>query len=212
MFSVCSRYMECSKQEFCIHPDEEMKKECMYNSKLKKGINFYNKSKYKGVFLVINNRMFHIGRRSSYGSYTYDLRENEKEDVIPKLKEKGITIENRTRYNLCKNDFISDSDRACCIVILTIGDKKYNIKNFNTRCITHDTAIQVKDYLREKGFLAAVQVNGAISVDYKAQNRNKKEKKASKKEKVQVKQEKKLKAAGHDVLEGQISMFELLAI
>lgn len=212
MFSVCSRYKECSKQEFCIHPDEEIKKECRYNLKLKKGINFYNKSKYEGVFLVINRRMFYIGRRSSYGSYTYDLREDEKETVIPKLKGKGITIENRTRYNLCKNDFTSDSNRACCIIILTIGDKKYNIKNFNTRCIIHDTAIQVRDYLREKGFLAAVQVNGAISVDYKSENRDKKGKKASKKEKVQVKQEKKFKAAGPDVLEGQISMFELWVI
>ncbi|SKC86905.1 hypothetical protein [Maledivibacter halophilus] len=209
MFSICSRYIECSKQEFCIHPDEEMKNECRYNLKLKEGFNFYSKSKNKGLFLIINSRMFFIGRRSSYGSYTYDLKDNEKEEVIPKLKEKGLQIENKVRYNLCRNDIASDSNRACCLVILTVDDRKYNIKNFNTRCVTQDTATMIRDYLREKGFLAAVQKIGSTAVNHKIRASEKREIEALKK--VNAK-ENKCNTNKPDVLKGQISMFDLYAI
>lgn len=44
-FDICSRYMQCSDEMKCIHPDKQHAKECSYKKKLEKGIVFYGKNR-----------------------------------------------------------------------------------------------------------------------------------------------------------------------
>lgn len=43
-FDCCSRYMECSDNRHCIHPDKSLAFGCTYRKKLEKGIIFYGKN------------------------------------------------------------------------------------------------------------------------------------------------------------------------
>lgn len=44
-FDICSRYMECSNQKRCIHPDKQHSRECSYRRKLESGIIFYGSNR-----------------------------------------------------------------------------------------------------------------------------------------------------------------------
>lgn len=158
MFSCCDKYIECSKEEFCIHTDKTLIEECLYKKKLDKGINFYKEQKYNDkTFIVIEDRMFLIGRRSSSKSYTYDFLEEEKEEIREIFQKKDIKIYPQINFNLCKNDVTSSNNRACCIVIINTNDKSYNITNFNSRAVTQDTALRVRDFFRKKNIISSVQ-------------------------------------------------------
>lgn len=204
MFSVCSRYKECSLEGFCINTDEELKNECSYRLKLKQGLNFYNESKYSGPYIVINSRMFYIGRRSSFGSFTYSLSKDEREELVEIFKSKGVELHENIKFSLCRNDLTSDNNRACCLVILTIHDKKYNIKNFNIRAMIETTALEIRNYLREKGFMAAIQVIGSKSLIRDTS-------KIQKSQDIVRKKKDETRINTHKViLEGQISIFDIL--
>lgn len=205
MMSCCSKVQKCSIEGFCINPYKELREECLYRIKLKKGINFYNKYIYKdSVFIKIGNRLFSIGRRSSYGSYTYNLKDEEKKFLIGQLNKKNIKIAEKINFKLCEVDRTSDDNRACCLVILTTGDKKYNIKNFNTRTLTEATAIKVRDYFRERNVMAAIQYMGPKMTEIpntKAKNTDKKVSKTIDTDRYDDVKE--------NIIEGQISIFDL---
>ncbi len=205
MASCCSKVEECSKEEFCINKDDKIKNNCNYRLKLKAGINFFNKSKYVGsTFLEIEERLFVIGRRSGYGSYTYQLKPEEKEYLIDIFKTSSMKYAEKVDFKKCKNDIVSDSNRACCLIILTIGKIKYNIQNFNNRTVTEATAIKVRDYLRDKGFFVAIQYIGSKSNTLSLVKENNKVSKESIKtiKLVSSKQE-------TPEMPGQVNMFEL---
>lgn len=44
-FDICSRYMQCSDEKKCVHPDKLHAKECSYRRKLQDGIVFYGKNR-----------------------------------------------------------------------------------------------------------------------------------------------------------------------
>ncbi len=44
-FDICSRYMECSEQGKCVHPDKWHSRECSYKRKLESGIIFYGSNR-----------------------------------------------------------------------------------------------------------------------------------------------------------------------
>lgn len=44
-FDICSRYMECSNQKKCVHPDKLHSRECGYKRILEKGIVFYGNNR-----------------------------------------------------------------------------------------------------------------------------------------------------------------------
>lgn len=44
-FDICSRYMECSEQKKCVHPDKWHSRECSYKRKLESGIVFYGSNR-----------------------------------------------------------------------------------------------------------------------------------------------------------------------
>lgn len=159
MIDACSKYKECSKQQFCINPD--LKESCSYSTRLKNGYNFYNESIRNSYVLQIGNRQFYIGRRSTYGNYSYKLDDEDVEKIRTAIEEIGkLELHKGLDYKLCHNDITSDRNRACCQVIWTIGDKRYNIKNFNVRAVIEDTAKKIRAYLLSKGFSASVEFIG----------------------------------------------------
>lgn len=201
MISCCSKIKECSYEGFCINPYEELRKECSYRLKLNKGINFYNNIYKDNVFIEIDNRLFYIGRRSSYGSYTYNFLKKEKETLIEQFKKRDIKVFEKINFKLCEIDLTSDKNRACCLVILTVKDKKYNIKNFNTRAITESTAIKIRDFFRVKGLMAAIQYLGPKMGPKMTEMSNTKASKTIDTDKYDDVKE--------NIIEGQISMFDL---
>ncbi len=169
-FSCCSRYMKCSSKGFCINPLEELRKDCSYKRKLEKGINYFKPKekdnlktniKTQGAFIEIDSRIFYIGRRSSYGSWTYSLNEKEIDWLKEILSNRSINLIDQTNIFNCMDEAVSDQDRACCRVILTIGENQYNIQNYNIRGIKESTAIKLRDDLRSHGLLAAVEYVGS---------------------------------------------------
>lgn len=205
MIPCCSRVEACSAEGFCINPYKELREECLYKIKLGKGINFYNKKIYSGrPFVKIDGRLFFIGRRSSNpkASYTYDLLEEEKEELKKYMRHFNIKIIEKIDFRFCEVDRTSDSNRACCLVILTVGGKKYNVKNFNTRAVTESTAFHIRDYFRLKGIMAAIQYIGQKST-VKIEN-TKSKRSNSIDEKAEF-----IKSNEENELFGQISMFDM---
>lgn len=126
------------------------------------GESFYSNK----TFLKIGNRLFYIGRRTikPSKSFTYDLKDDEKSVLFESLSKRKIEIDQEIDYKLCKIDKTTVSNRACCIVIISLGDRKYNVKNFNSRAVTEDTAIKIRDYFRQKNIKAAVEYLGEKSI------------------------------------------------
>lgn len=44
IFGCCSRFVECSDNKKCVHPDEKVAQGCMYKSNLEQGRIFYGKN------------------------------------------------------------------------------------------------------------------------------------------------------------------------
>ena len=44
-FGCCSRYLECSNEKFCVHPEKEEARGCMYKINLDGGRIFYGKNR-----------------------------------------------------------------------------------------------------------------------------------------------------------------------
>ena len=45
LFGCCSRYLECSDQKQCVHPDRVVARDCAYKRNLESGKIFYGKNK-----------------------------------------------------------------------------------------------------------------------------------------------------------------------
>ncbi|MEJ8555125.1 hypothetical protein [Tepidibacter sp. Z1-5] len=166
MISCCYRYMECSKEGKCINPLDELRKECNYRVKLESGINFYYKPQKKSdkTFIVIENRLLYISKRSSYGSWSYRLSDSEREELKSQLTNESIQVIDYIEKSKCIDEIGSEEDPAYCKVILTLGKGKYNIHNYNIRGFTENTAIQLRDSLRSHGLLSAVEYVGSKSM------------------------------------------------
>lgn len=159
MIDLCGKYKECSMQGFCINP--KRKESCTYNIKLQAGHNFYDESIKNRVCLQIGNRQFYIGKRSTYGNHSYNLEDEDIDKINAVIGELGkVKLVEGLIYKYCINDATTNTNRACCQVIWTIGDRKYNIKNFSVRAIVEDTAKKLREYLLSKGFSASIEYIG----------------------------------------------------
>lgn len=166
MISCCYRYMECSKEGKCINPLDELRKECNYRVKLESGINFYYKPEKKSdkTFIVIENRLLYISKRSSYGSWSYRLSESEREELKSQFTNESIQVIDYIEKSKCIDEIGGEEDPAYCKVILTLSKVKYNIHNYNIRGFTENTAMQLRDSLRSHGLLSAVEYVGSKSM------------------------------------------------
>lgn len=163
-FSCCSRYLECSKEGHCINSIPGLKEECSYNQSLEAGINFYYKKDEKknsnNTFILIDNRAFYIGKRSSYGTYSRQLDKQQREELRSYLGTQGVVVKDTVDQFDCVDEIASDDNWACCRVKLTIGKTEYNIYNYNVCGVTHQTALVLRNYLRDRDLLSAVEITG----------------------------------------------------
>ncbi|AOT68365.1 hypothetical protein [Geosporobacter ferrireducens] len=161
--SCCSQYQECSDQESCIQSIEEIRRECQYKRKLEQGINYYSHKteETKGVYLLIDGRMYRVGKRAAYGAYTYPLERQEIKALSDILEKAGLTCTERISSNLCTEEKNEGDERACCKVILTLEEHKYNIHNYDGRALKESTCSKIKNALNKLGFGAAIEVIGA---------------------------------------------------
>lgn len=207
MISCCYRYMECSKEGKCINPIDELRKECNYRVKLEVGINFYYKPEKKSdkTFIVIENRLLYISKRSSYGSWSYRLSDSEREELKSQLINESIQVMDYIEKSKCIDEIGSEEDPAYCKVILTLGKIKYNIHNYNIRGFTENTAMQLRDSLRSHGLLSAVEYVGSKSM-YKSNVKMPKKPKIIEKAKEKIRGIEPFSASQAT----QISMFDIL--
>ncbi|QZY56689.1 hypothetical protein [Crassaminicella profunda] len=114
-------------------------------------------------YIVIDNRMFSMYRRSSHGWWSYPLGTKERDYIKNQLKNQSLELMDWKDDDRCQEEVIGEFERANNRVILTIGESKYNIYNHNVRLVKESTAIQVRDFLREQGLLAAVEFLGSTN-------------------------------------------------
>lgn len=203
-FSCCSKYLICSEKGFCINEIPGLKEKCNYRKKLEQGINFFKaKNNTDETYIIIDNRMLYISKCNSYGFWSYILDEEDKEQVKKFLCNESIEITDYIKKDKCVDELVSNEDPAFCKVILTIKDNKYIIHNYNIRGLKESTSIHIRDILRNKGFLAAVEYVGNrlsyMTQEYKKNQKNKVIKEEQKIIPVEVK---------NKVV--QISMFDIL--
>jgi hypothetical protein len=163
--------MECSKEGFCTNKNEDLKKECSYRKKLEQGINFYYKDRYSKSFIEIQGRLFSIGERSSYGGYTRSLSKSALDELNSKINIRGVALVSQVNFKKIQVEKVSEENRAHCKVILTIDGIKYNIQNFNSRALTHDTAKGIRELFVENGYLCAIEQFGTSGYGHKRNNK-----------------------------------------
>lgn len=160
-FGCCHAFKECSDAGHCImHDLIKSEGGCLYKENLDKGLNFYTEynennqrranehnqrqntketkekgsqinRKYRGAYIEIPNRLFTIGKRSSYKGWTYRLDQEESEKVANVLKQYKINCSSCPNESKFHNEGGSDEDRANCRVILVINGEEFNIANYN---------------------------------------------------------------------------------
>ncbi|WP_202707638.1 hypothetical protein [Sporosalibacterium faouarense] len=205
-FGCCSRFRKCSEEGFCITDISELRNNCLYRKRLKQGYNFYSEEHKKNKFyLVINNRQFYIGKRSSYGSYTYSLDYNQKQELLKQLDEINIYHTEKQVFNRCKVEKTTETDRAYCIVVITIDGIKYNVQNFNIRAIKKSTASEIKRYFINKGIAAYIERIGKKAASIKKYKMKKVGTSKNTKEDSKRKEEN----LSQDIFKEQISIFDL---
>lgn len=162
MIACCSRYLKCSEEGRCVSDIEEVRQECGYRKKLKLGINYY--SDKKGGYLIIGDRMYSCGKRAKYGTLgTYQLDKAGIEMLKEQLRSTSIICCESREVSKCMIEDVGPQERASCRVILTIDENNvYNIQNFNNRAIKHETAIEIRDALRQSNLTAAIESIGPI--------------------------------------------------
>ncbi|MCT4564989.1 MAG: hypothetical protein N4A68_11855 [Maledivibacter sp.] len=177
--SCCSRYKKCSDEGFCVNSDSDLSDNCGYRRKLEQGFNFYSDRRSGGsTYIKINDRLFLIGKRGSYGGYTYYLESDERKTLEGLFYALNIELVDKAVYSQCEVENVSDHDRACCKVILTLYGVKYNIMNFNVRALRESTAQEVRNFFREFGLFAATEYVGKKSTVPIVTKKGKVEKKA----------------------------------
>lgn len=207
-FGCCSRFKECSEVGLCISKVKELKDNCLYRIRLKQGFNFYSETyKQNKFYITIGGRQFYIGKRSSYGSYTYGLDENSKNIIKPYLDQQHISYSDEVIFSKCQVEDTSEDNRAYCIVTATIDNTKYNISNLNIRALTKETASSIKNFLVDKEIPAYVEVVGKKSSGLTQSNIKNHVKKSTDKVHEKSNERKQQK-----ILTGQISIFDLQVV
>lgn len=156
----CASIKICSREGICTNRNDYSNL-CSYRKLLKRGINYF---KGKDAYLEIQDRLFHIGKRRSYNNDTQALSQSERDSMKELFGQRNIPLLEDMTLEKCVEEIVSDQDRAICRIVLTIGEDKYNIHNFNGRAITEKTAAEIRRVFMEMSFAAAIEYVGKKSV------------------------------------------------
>lgn len=158
-----------------MNPYPDLVVACNYKRRLDQGKGFHLKNGKRitpvpevnrdTLYLLINDRLLRISKRSSHGWWSYLLEKVEKEECINELDRYNILWSDICLDNYCVDEIINDSDRASYRIGMTIGDTRYTITNYNCRLIKESTASEVRKILLDHGLLAAIETVGSKSTN-----------------------------------------------
>jgi hypothetical protein len=131
--------------------------ECDYRKKLERGLNYF---KNKDLYIDIQGRLFHMGKRRDYNRDTHRLDDQEQEEIKGLFKDTKVRWHERMVIEKCIDEIVGDTDRAVCRVFVTMENLKYNVHNYNGKALIEKTALMIRDFFRCHGLGAAVEYMG----------------------------------------------------
>lgn len=213
-FSCCSRYESCWNDGICVNPYPDLVADYNYKKKLDQSMGFHLKNQERitlapevnrdTLYLMINDRLLRISKRSSYGWWSYPLEKDEMESCIKKLNECDILWSDILLDNHCADENTSGMERALYRISMTIGDIRYTITNYNGMLIKESTASEIRKILLDHGMQAALEVTGS-----KSTNQHIKYQYKSNKINVKSNPESSFEVNKVESTNGQVSMFDL---
>lgn len=117
-----------------------------------------SRHKHVKTYIEIPNRLFLIGKRSSYNGYTYDLDEDEIKTVMDALNENYINCINNPDESKFKDEELTGKGYCNCRVVLELSGQDYNISNYNSRGLKRETAEKIASYLYKRGLKADIEM------------------------------------------------------
>lgn len=147
----CGRWTDCAAEGRCMN--SRYADACAYSIHLANGFNFLNTDFKSGPYLVVNNRLFYIGRKSHVGSHHISA------DTGAALSNLGFRFSPFCLDN-ARAERSSDDNPCSYRVVVTALDDAFVVLNANIRMMQQSTALQVRDYLRYLGFPARIELIG----------------------------------------------------
>lgn len=140
----CGRWSNCAKEGHCVAT--ERAKGCAYARHLEHGFNFLNPDFKNRPYLVIENRLYYMGAKSSTHTCSYAITA----EVAQNLKAHHLQFSPFCLDNAWP-EISTDANPCSYRVVAEIGGAEYVILNANVRMLQQDTALQIRDHLRSAG-------------------------------------------------------------
>lgn len=190
---------------------EEYKIKIENSKEIKEKANEENKVTNKPssrTYIEIPNRLFSIGKRNNYNGYTYGLTDEEREELISVIKEYGVCCTNIESQGQFIEEVYGNNQRCNCKVVISLNDQKYNITNYDHKGLRKDTAVKIASYLIKNNIESEIEeiMNFSGSKFLKSVKVHEDE---TKNEKTKEKREKQKDSSNNEVLNGQISFFDI---
>jgi hypothetical protein len=144
-----------------------------------------NPDRYKGAYVVIDNRQFYIGKRGGNG-YTYPLGVDGIKKLIKDIGDLPIEIDKEFIEDKFIDENGTEDNRAEWKPYVKIGGIEYNLMNSNSRALKESTSIHLVEYFSQLGLEAACQCISSKKSIYRPPQKNKKSKKSKEETHIQM--------------------------
>lgn len=151
----CDRWTDCAGIGICVARDKDYN--CTYAHHLKNGFNFLNAYFKNRHYLMIDQRLFYFGAKSSHDFFSFALTD----DQVKSLQLKHSLQFSTFSMTHARVEHATDENPCSYRVIVTIGEAEYAILNANGRMLQHLTAVYICDYFRHTGNISRIERMGA---------------------------------------------------